>query len=73
MLAKRKPAPSLAQQIEDLRADVEAFLQKKAHEVKSSRDGSALPLEAIMNMITRGYMGRCPCQAAMVVIEDFGE
>jgi hypothetical protein len=67
-LMKRKRAiepvaePSLQEKIENLRAEVNAFIDDRVRALKDSPDGRGLPLETVRQILTRG--DPCLCAAA---------
>ena len=79
MFAKRKPkvlegagvprVPDLAGEILRLRGQVEAFLDAKVAELKSSRDGASVPIDFLRHQLTGGETS-CHCRAAMRVLAD---
>lgn len=66
--AKKKPEPSLLDRIHALRAEIDAFIDKKAAELKASRDGAGQPVLLLRNMLTRG--DSCLCRAAARMLGD---
>jgi len=71
-LLKRKaePAPDLAGEILKLRGQVEAFIDAKVAEAKSSRDGAGIPVNQLRHMLTHG--DSCTCRAALNILMDEG-
>jgi hypothetical protein len=67
-LAKRKPEPTpdLAGTILRVQAEVKSFIDGKIAQVKASRDGKDLPVEAIRQSLTRG--DGCLCRVAMNIL-----
>lgn len=62
MSAARKIAqPTLAERIEQTRAECEAFIDKKVAELKAT-DGKKLPVDVIRLTLVGPY--RCACHAA---------
>ena len=50
--------------------EIDALLGVKVAELKKSADGQGLPVQALRHMLTHSYYDRCPCHAAMVVMEE---
>ena len=53
--------------------EIDALFDAKVAELEKSADGQGLPVEALRHMLTHSYYDRCPCHAAMVVMEERGE
>jgi hypothetical protein len=58
---KKQPPLDMGGELLRFRALVDAFIDGKIEEIKSSRDGANLPRETIRAMIVRG--GSCPCKS----------
>jgi len=63
---KRTAEEALADQIKGARASAEAFIDRKAAELKQSQAGATLPLAWLRQQIMRG---NCACAAALAVMD----
>jgi hypothetical protein len=61
------PEKPLADRIAAFRAELDAFIDAKASEIKESSPG--VPEPVIRNMITNRFFG-CQCQAVLNVLEQ---
>ena len=74
-LLKQKQSPpqtvpsTLRSRIEQLRADCDAFIDKKAEEIR--QDAMGVPLSSIRQTLTVRYPGD-PCRAALAILEKEG-
>ena len=59
--------PSLADRIAAFRAELDAFIDAKAAEIKVQSE--SVPVQVIRNMLTTRFFG-CQCQAALNIIEQ---
>jgi hypothetical protein len=65
---KKAPEPTLAQRIEAIRDELEAFLDAKVAILKASPDGASQPLADLRHMITRG--DSCLCRIVQRLLEE---
>jgi hypothetical protein len=65
--AKTTPQKPLERRIEEFRAELDAFIDAKAAEIKVQNE--SVPLPVIRNMLTTRFFG-CQCQAALNIIEQ---
>jgi hypothetical protein len=59
--------PSLEARIREIREAAEAFLDKKAEEIRA--ESPEVPVQVIRNLLTNRTFG-CPCQAALNLMEE---
>jgi hypothetical protein len=73
MIARTKklepePEPSLLERIHAFGSELNNWIDSKAQELKQTRDGAALPLFDLRNMLTRG--DSCICRSAARMLGD---
>lgn len=67
-IVRRQPQPDLATEIHRIRDEIDAFIDRKATELKNSPDGASQPIQTLRHMITRG--DSCLCRAGLRLLEQ---
>ena len=80
MMAKSKSAPklvdapergrSLAERLEQARAEAEEFIEQKVRELKVTPDAASLPIDWLRQDLRKRHGGSCNCKCALSLLED---
>lgn len=69
--AKPEETPvSLAERIEQIRAETEAFIESKVAELKASPEGRLLPIDWLRADLRRRTGGDCNCKCVSAILEQ---
>ena len=76
LIKKSQPQPeaspevSLAERIEQIRAEALAFVEMKVQELKASPEGKPLPIDWLRNDLRSRTGGSCNCRCALKIMEQ---